>query len=271
MIVPLSTSLLFGDGVYVGRNVELGPQAQIEIGDFTSIQDRCLLIGDVSVGRYCAFSLNVLITSGRHHYDLYPHWLIKDQDKHALSTTDAAAAHSRRVRIEDDCWLGVNSVVSPGVTVGKGCVVGANAVVTEDLPPYSVAAGIPARIIKNRLKFVPPRIIDWNAEADLPYFYSGFRVSQTERHANRYGPGLACYRQFSVALSSTPGGNIGLIARALDGETCSVRFGEQVRKLGPEFQGIEFPVAEGATWKFDFTVEGTNRKWPISIKKAWAD
>lgn len=52
--------------------------------------------------------------------------------------------------IEDDCWLGSGVKVLDGVTIGKGCVIGANSVVTKDIPPYSVAVGAPARVIKKR-------------------------------------------------------------------------------------------------------------------------
>lgn len=269
--IPAATTLRLGAGVYVGRNVELGPQAGIEIGDFTSIQDRCLLIGDVAVGRYCAFSLNVLITSGRHYYDLKPHWLIKDQDNHVLSTDGLSAGHSQRVRIEDDCWLGVNTVVSAGVTVGKGCVVGANSVVTKDLPPYSVAVGMPARVIKDRLRFEPPASVDSDVEYDLPYFYSGVRVSSTERSLSGKGDGLTCGKAFSLALSSPSSSAIVLLARSEVDDVCSVRLGDQVRELGTEFDTIRFAAGATNSWKFDFKVEGVDRDWPISIKRAWLE
>ncbi|KAJ2989389.1 hypothetical protein NUW58_g3490 [Xylaria curta] len=52
------------------------------------------------------------------------------------------------IRIEDDCWIGGNVVILPGVTIGRGCTVGAGAVVTKSLPPYSVALGAPAKVVK---------------------------------------------------------------------------------------------------------------------------
>lgn len=52
--------------------------------------------------------------------------------------------------IEDDCWLAANVVVVKGVTIGKGSIVGAGAVVTKSIPPYSIAGGIPARVIGHR-------------------------------------------------------------------------------------------------------------------------
>ncbi len=53
-----------------------------------------------------------------------------------------------QITIEDDVWIGANAVILPGVTLGKGCVVGANAVVKKDVPPYTVVGGVPAKFIK---------------------------------------------------------------------------------------------------------------------------
>jgi lipopolysaccharide O-acetyltransferase len=55
---------------------------------------------------------------------------------------------SKEVFIDDDCWLGEKVAVLPGVTVGKGSIIGAGSVVTSDIPPYTIAVGIPARPVK---------------------------------------------------------------------------------------------------------------------------
>lgn len=52
------------------------------------------------------------------------------------------------IKIEDDCWIGGNVVILPGVTIGRGCTVGAGAVVTKNLPAYSIALGAPAKVVK---------------------------------------------------------------------------------------------------------------------------
>jgi acetyltransferase-like isoleucine patch superfamily enzyme len=56
----------------------------------------------------------------------------------------------KEVIIEDDCWIAANSILLAGVTIGKGSVVAAGSVVTENVPPYSVVAGVPAKWIKSR-------------------------------------------------------------------------------------------------------------------------
>lgn len=56
--------------------------------------------------------------------------------------------YGKPIKIEDKVWLGINATVLPGVTLGYGCIVGANSVVTKDVPPMTIVAGNPARIIK---------------------------------------------------------------------------------------------------------------------------
>lgn len=57
---------------------------------------------------------------------------------------------SRSVSIEDDVWIGGHSIILPGVTVGRGSIVAAGAVITKDVPPFTIVGGNPARIIKRR-------------------------------------------------------------------------------------------------------------------------
>lgn len=74
---------------------------------------------------------------------------------HATETTqcmrDAPWSSSKvSIIVEDDVWIGANSVILPGVTIGRGAVIGAGAVVTRNVPPYSIYAGVPARLVRAR-------------------------------------------------------------------------------------------------------------------------
>lgn len=70
--------------------------------------------------------------------------------------------------IEDDCWIGGNTVILPGVRIGKGSTIGASSVVTKDIPPYSVAVGSPCRVIKT-IQSVEEEMADpKNPYRDLP-------------------------------------------------------------------------------------------------------
>jgi acetyltransferase-like isoleucine patch superfamily enzyme len=77
-------------------------------------------------------------------------------NNHVFSDPDqtimSQGLETKGIVIEDDCWLGTGVRVMDGVTIGKGCVIGAGAVVTKDIPPYSVAVGVPARVISQRQK-----------------------------------------------------------------------------------------------------------------------
>ena len=72
-------------------------------------------------------------------------------ERHEIMTADGTKKHlcyAKPVPIGNDCWFGANVVVCPGVTIGEGCVIGAGSVVTHDIPPRSVAAGVPCRVLR---------------------------------------------------------------------------------------------------------------------------
>jgi acetyltransferase-like isoleucine patch superfamily enzyme len=260
LIVPAGARLRLGDGSSVGRYAELGPGGAIEIGDRTSVQDRCILVGDVVLGRYCLLSLNVLMTSGVHYFDRWPHLLIRDQDRRVGADAALAAVHSRRITVEDDCWLGMNSVINPGVQVGRGCVVGANAVVTKDLPPYSVAVGAPARIARQRLDFQPPARIDWREPQHDPYFYAGFRLAEDERRGASEGHGAL--GRFSLWLA--PGGELRMRARSASGAPIRVECAGETQTVGSEWTESRYPAPkDGGPARFVASAAG------LVVAEAW--
>ena len=67
---------------------------------------------------------------------------------HDVNPDNRSATYGKSIKIEDKVWLGINATILPGVTLGYGCIVGANSVVTKDVPPMTIVAGNPARIIK---------------------------------------------------------------------------------------------------------------------------
>lgn len=269
IIIPEPSKLILGTNCYVGRYVELGPGKTIEVGDQTSIQDRGILVGDVSIGRYCMLSLNVLISSGRHYYDLFPHLLIRDQDAFVANDDNLLKSHSRPVAIEDDCWLGVNAVVMPGVTVGKGTVVGANSVVTKNVAPYSVVAGAPAKIIRKRLDFIPPKKIDHATPTDWPYFYSGFEVSQKSMEENIAYGDIVAQKEFVICLDSSAGKEIHLLAKCPSEAECTLVYGEQRRKLSAQMQEVSFNTPDSSSSKFRFSMENSQGNGCVIITSAW--
>jgi acetyltransferase-like isoleucine patch superfamily enzyme len=198
---------------YIGRNVEIGPIQLISIGQHSSIQDRCILLGDIEIGRYCLFAPNVFVSSGRHYFDLKPEYYIKDQDELVRNSSELKAKHSQKITIEDDCWIGVNAVIQPDVTIGKGCVIGANAVVTKNVEPYSVMAGIPAKLIRKRLEFTAKSDLNFDTDSDLPYFYSGFYSSFMERKESSSRGGIRTKCKFKIYLQANVSKSISLTGK----------------------------------------------------------
>ena len=107
----------------------------VVIGDHTRIGLHNTVIGPVKIGHHVNLAQGVTVTALNHNF--------KDADKRI----DEQGISTTPVTIGDDIWIGANAVVLPGVTIGDHSVVAAGAVVTKDVPPRSLVAGVPARII----------------------------------------------------------------------------------------------------------------------------
>lgn len=106
------------------------------IGDNTRISMRCTLIGPVSIGNYSGLAQNIVLSGLNHGYrDIQTPIFRQKEERKAIV-------------IEDDVWVGANSFIAAGVTVGRHSVVAAGSVVTKDVPPYTIVAGNPAKVIK---------------------------------------------------------------------------------------------------------------------------
>jgi len=139
--------------IEVGKNVFLPADAkitvpQLVIGDHTRINGPIVVRGQEScfVGKYCAFGYhNTIITT---NHDVHrPNLQVNMQRYFGFTSLEISKGP---VRIGNNVWIGDNTTILSGVTIGDGCVVGAGAVVTNDLPPCSISAGVPAIVIKYR-------------------------------------------------------------------------------------------------------------------------
>ena len=268
IIVRPDATLKLGNRCAIGRYVELGPDRQIEIGSETSIQDRSIILGDVTIGRYCSVAPNVNISSGRHWFDLRPHELIKDQDRLVLADKTLLNNHSKLVTVEDDCWLGINTVVMPGVTIGKGAIVGANSVVTSDIEPYTVVAGAPAKLLRRRLDFMPPQQIDFSNPSDRPYFYGGFEISKESVDASVATGGIAAFGEFTIALNSATGESLHVVIRATSVPTATLMFDGQRADISNTFSEVVFHLHKCDENRMRFSVRAENGPAGILVKSA---
>jgi len=169
-VVESHVRLLVPGRIFLGRRVLLGEgcfldahslQGRIELRDDVWLSRGCLLVtgdteivveerayighhcllyghGGIRVGRDALLANNVQLICGNHTFarrDIP----IRDQP-----------SEEKPIVVGDDVWLGASAIVLGGVTIGQGAVVGAGAVVTGDLPPYSIARGVPARVVGER-------------------------------------------------------------------------------------------------------------------------
>jgi len=108
----------------------------IYIGDRTRIGLGCTLIGPVKIGNDIRLAQNIVMSGLNHNYE------------NISMPISEQGVTTYPIVIGDESWIGANSVVLPGVIIGKHCIVAAGSIVTKTVPDYSVVAGNPAKIIK---------------------------------------------------------------------------------------------------------------------------
>ncbi len=177
---PANASISFGDGAWVGRNCELqvSNSQAIQIGKRASVQDNCKITGDIFIGAYATIAPNCTISSGGHIYNREPEMLIKAQDQ-------IFTEPSKPIYIGEDTWLGASLFIKAGIKIGRGAIIGANSVVTKDVPAYEIWAGVPAKKLGLRLNFIAPAAISASKLSDRVYFYEGFDHENPSEHGLR--------------------------------------------------------------------------------------
>lgn len=108
----------------------------IIVGDYSQITSRVKVVGPVTMGKRVTIGSGAQITGLTHNFEDVNIPIQLQGVKASLTT------------IEDDVWIGGNSAINQGITIGTHSIIGAGSVVTRDVPPYSVVAGNPARVIK---------------------------------------------------------------------------------------------------------------------------
>jgi acetyltransferase-like isoleucine patch superfamily enzyme len=133
--LELGPHVLFEPHVWItiadGGRVSIGEGTFLNLGTMVACQE------SVTIGAYCMFANGCFVSDASHRYD--------DRNRPVPwqgFTTKGPTS------IGDNVWCGTNVVVTSGVSVGERCVIGANSVVTRDLPPFSIAAGAPAKVLR---------------------------------------------------------------------------------------------------------------------------
>lgn len=162
--------------VQLGAYTEIGPHVQISestLGDYSYVVDGSQIIY-AEIGKFCSIAAYTRINPGNHPLDRAAlHHFTYRSRQFGLGKEDTDFFNWRRsypVKLGHDVWIGHGAIVLPGVTVGTGAAIGAGAVVTKDVEPFTVMAGVPARPLRERF----PRVVreglleirwwDWNHE-----------------------------------------------------------------------------------------------------------
>jgi acetyltransferase-like isoleucine patch superfamily enzyme len=144
-----------------GEVLEALDEGRLEVGEGTLLEPGCWLTlgpeGRISIGQGCFLNRNVMVASLESveigDYVMFANGCFVGDSDHRYDDPDTPVpwqgfAPRGPVRIGANCWFGVNCVVTGGVEIGERCVVGSNSVVTKSLPPRVIAAGAPAKVIR---------------------------------------------------------------------------------------------------------------------------
>lgn len=114
-----------------------------------------LIKSDTKIGSFCSIARGVQIGPGKHPLEYlstspFTYFLRGNDKNKEIEDETQKITNSKRCIIEDDVWIGTNTVVLEGIRIGRGAVIGANSVVTKDVDPYTIVGGVPAKKIKDR-------------------------------------------------------------------------------------------------------------------------
>lgn len=130
-----------GGFCWIQPRVTIVHASKLSVGKFFGVNSGTYInaIGGITMGNHVLIGSNVTISSGRHP--------IEGRHPPVFSRETIPLP----IIIEDDVWIGAGAVIMPGITLRKGTVVGANAVVTKDTDEYAIVVGVPARIVRKRV------------------------------------------------------------------------------------------------------------------------
>lgn len=128
-----------------GKNVNIESNAtfssKVTLEDYSGIGINAKIYGTCHIGRYVMMGTDVTIITRNHRFD-----------RTDIPMMEQGFGEERPVYIGNDVWIGDRVLILPGVHIGDGSIIAAGAVVTKNVPPYSIVAGVPARKIRDRFE-----------------------------------------------------------------------------------------------------------------------
>lgn len=129
---------------HCGKKVNIEKNAyfssRISLGDYSGIGVNARIHGTCKIGNHVMMGEDCIVITRNHRYS-----------RMDIPMMNQGFEEEKPVTIGNDVWIGDRVTILPGVQIGDGCVIGAGAVVTREIPPYSIAAGVPAKVIRSRI------------------------------------------------------------------------------------------------------------------------
>jgi acetyltransferase-like isoleucine patch superfamily enzyme len=135
--------LIYGKGLHLGANVRLWAPDKLQIGDNVYIGKDTLIECNAVIGNHCLIANRVAFV-GRHDHDFRRLGIPVRLSPWIGDLAYSSAVRREEVIVSDDVWIGFSAILLTGITVGRGAIVAAGAVVTKDVEPYAIVAGNPA-------------------------------------------------------------------------------------------------------------------------------
>lgn len=124
-----------------------------EINSYTYLGKNCL-VQNTTIGKFCSIANEVLIGLGNHPLDLFTTSPLFYRKKNTFNINlidkDLDFVESKKITIKNDVWIGARVIILDGVTIGNSAVIASGSLVTKDVADFTIVAGVPAKVIKNR-------------------------------------------------------------------------------------------------------------------------
>ena len=195
---PLVHETAIVDDCQLGTWVSIGARTRMSetnFGDYSYVCNGCQIIY-AEIGKFCSIASHVRINPGNHPLNraALHHFTYRSSSYNLAETDDIAFFNWRRAHkiiIGHDVWIGHGAIVLPGVTIGTGAAIGAGAVVTKDVAPFTVVAGVPAKVIRRRVSketetgLMRIQWWDWSRE-QLKKALGDFRTLDADSFVHKY-------------------------------------------------------------------------------------
>ncbi|MGA1977606.1 MAG: antibiotic acetyltransferase [Bacteroidales bacterium] len=187
--IRISDANKIDDCVFEGKN-RIGDDNilfSLRMGEYSYIGSRCLISESV-IGRFCSLASNIQILPGKHPVKMistYPAFYSRQKAIPVSFSDNDYFKEINNIEIGNDVWIGNSVTILDGVKIQNGAILAAGAVVTENIPPYAIAGGVPAKVIRYRFTEATIDILDkikwWNwPEEKLKSFSPNFRNDKEE-------------------------------------------------------------------------------------------